>query len=164
MEKEKEEVWKEVPNYSNYMVSDKGRVKSLNFSRTGQERILKQNIVRYYLAIDLYKEGKRKTFYIHKLVAIAFLSHVPCGHNLVVDHMDGNKLNNNLDNLQVVTNRDNLSRKGGSSQYVGVSWSKQNKKWRAMIRVNSNIMHLGYFEDEVSASNAYKNKLKEILK
>lgn len=166
MIKEKEEVWKEVPNYENYMVSNRGRVKSLNFNRTGVERLLKQNIVKEYLVTTLFKEGRAKPFYTHQLVAMVFLNHIPCGHRLVVDHIDGNRLNNNLSNLQVITNRENTSKdqRGGSSQYVGVCWSKQSEKWKVQIRIEGKQKHLGYFEDEVSASEAYQKALTEAEK
>jgi IS4 transposase len=163
MEKEKEEVWKDVPGYKGaYMVSDKGRVKSVKFNK---ERLLKHSLSGKYLKIVSSKQGKKKTFYIHQLVAMAFLNHIPCGYELVVDHIDGNELNNNLDNLQVITNRKNTSKdRLGSSQYTGVGWHNKNKKWQAGIRIDGKLKYLGSFKDEVSASNAYQKKLKEILK
>ena len=159
------EIWKDVPGFEGmYQVSDLGNVKSLKF---GKERLLKQATDSTgYLNVSLYKEGKRKGFKAHVLVAMAFLNHVPCGHRLVVDHIDNDKMNNSLDNLQVITNRENLSKdkKGGSSKYVGVSWSKRDKRWRAEIRINGKYKFLGYFDDEVLASEAYQEALKDLLK
>ena len=162
MNKIKEEVWKEVPNYEDYMVSDRGGVKSMKY---GRERLMRLSSNQYgYLLLNLSKEGKRKVFRVHKLVAMAFLNHVPCGHKLVVDHIDGNRTNNHLSNLQVITNRENTSkdRRGGSSRYVGVSWNKQHKKWEVHIHVNGKRKYLGVFTNEIEASEAYQNKLKEI--
>jgi alkyl hydroperoxide reductase subunit AhpF len=95
---------------------------------------------------------------------MAFLGHVPNGQKLVVDHIDGDKLNNNLNNLQVITNRENTSkdRSGGTSKYVGVSWSKQNKKWKAQIRIDGKQIYIGHFTNDIDASQAYQKKLKEI--
>ena len=157
------EIWKEVPNYEDYMVSSRGRAKSLKF---GKERLLKQSLVNNsYLKVTLSKEGNKKQFYIHVLVAIAFLGHVPDGHKLVVDHYpDKTKTNNNLSNLRLVTNRGNLSRRGGSSNYVGVSWFKRDSKWKSQIRINGKIKYLGLFTNELEAHEAYQKKLKEIQK
>ena len=47
-----------------------------------------------------------------------------------------------------------------TSKYIGVNWKKQNKKWRAAIKINGKAKHLGYFDDELEASNAYQEKLK----
>tara|TARA_R110002074_G_C12140162_1_gene629054 strand:+ start:11 stop:490 length:480 start_codon:yes stop_codon:yes gene_type:complete len=156
------EIWKSVPNYDNYMVSSRGRVKSMKF---GKERMMKQSLNIYgYFHVCLSKEGKSKTITVHKVVAIAFLNHTPCGHKLVVDHRNNDKTNNNLNNLQLVSQRENTSKdkKGGSSKYVGVWWYKALNKWHARIRINGKQKHLGYFTDEVEAHNAYQNALKEI--
>jgi hypothetical protein len=96
------------------------------------------------------------------LVAMAFLNHKPCGHKLVVDHIDNNPLNDRLYNLQVITHRQNCSKdKKGTSKYTGVTWEKRINKWKAHIRINSKLKYLGYFTDELKAANAYKKALEE---
>mgnify|MGYP003648773144 CR=1 FL=1 len=157
-------LWKEVPGYDNYMVSSRGRVKSLNYARSGNERLLKQSLSSAgYPKVDLRKEGRAKTMSIHKLVAMAFLNHTQCGYKIVVDHIDENKANNNLSNLRLVTNRENLSRrKCGSSKYVGVSWFNRDSKWVAGIKINGKRKHIGYFTNEIDASNAYQEALKNL--
>ena len=161
------EIWKDIPGYEGiYMVSDRGRVRSLDRIDCRGHRLKgtmrKPHLYKHgYLALGL----KGKTSTVHQLVAIAFLNHIPCGHRLVVDHIDGNKLNNNLNNLQVITNRQNLSRKGGSSKYVGVSWNTSSKRWLAYINIgNGKNKYIGTFEDEVSASEAYQKALTEAEK
>lgn len=52
--------------------------------------------------------------------------------------------------------------KGGSSKYRGVSWDKSKGKWTSRIRYKGKKLHLGYFDNELNASNAYENKLKQI--
>ena len=166
------EIWKSVPNYIGYEVSSLGRVRSLDREvaysdgrvRRCKGKVLKQNPVgKGYLKVCI---NTTKGMYVHQLVAMAFLGHVPNGQKLVVDHIDGDKLNNNLNNLQVITNRENTSkdRSGGTSKYVGVSWSKQNKKWKAQIRVDGKQIYIGHFTNEIDAHNAYQKKLKEISK
>jgi hypothetical protein len=105
----KMENWKDVPNYIGlYKVSDLGRVKSI---LNGFKKILKPGVdgVGYY-TVALTRRGEAKTFKVHQLVAMAFLNHKPCGYELVVDHIDNNKLNNNLQNLQLITHSENLTK------------------------------------------------------
>tara|TARA_R100001443_G_scaffold25907_1_gene38963 strand:+ start:118 stop:726 length:609 start_codon:yes stop_codon:yes gene_type:complete len=159
------EVWKDLPNFKNiYKVSNLGRVKSLNYKRTGKSRILKTllNKPKGRLRTVLWVNNKGKAFYIHQLVAMTFLNHKPCGHKIVVDHIDNNRLNNNLYNLQLVTHRENCSkdRKSKYSKYTGVTYCKTKKFYYARIYIDNHI-HLGTFRKEIDAANAYKKALKE---
>jgi len=138
---------------------------SKTYERFQPEKILK-NILgnNGYFAVNLYLNGKIKTFIVHQLVAIAFLNHTPNGYKLVVDHIDNDPLNNNLDNLQIITQRDNTSKdkKGGSSKFTGVFIHKQTGKWRALININDKLTHLGLFNCELAASQAYQKALKQL--
>ena len=90
-----------------YEVSNLGKVKSLNYNRKGVEKELsfgkgKGN----YLYVTLIKEGKAKRKYIHRLVAEAFIVNnkkLPC-----VNHINGNKSDNNIDNLEWCNYKDNI--------------------------------------------------------
>ena len=126
------EIWKDVLNYEGlYQVSNLGRVKSLkrkvrHFSgeRLVPERILKGGVNdKGYILVNLGKKGTKKVFAVHKLVAIAFLNHKPCGYKLVVDHIDNNKLNNKLENLQIITQQENVlkSKINFTQHFEGVS-------------------------------------------
>ena len=162
----KEEIWKDVPQHEGrYQVSDLGRVRSLRWSK---ETILKKRVnTKGYISAVIYKDSNtRKEFQVHQLVMMAFKGHVPCGMKLVVDHIDNDKKNNRLDNLQIITNRENSSkdRQGGSSQYVGVNFRKDTKKWSAQITIENKVVRLGCYENEIDAHNAYQNKLKSIIK
>lgn len=169
------EVWKDVPNYKGYyQVSNLGRVKSLDriiqryktltSKRTGV--VLSSRCSgKYYLTVVLNKLGKRETFSVHRLVAICFLNHAGFSDTkLVVDHIDNNKLNNNVNNLQIVSNRLNSSkdRVGYSSKYVGVSLDNISNTWGSYIYINGKRKYLGRFENEIDAHNAYQNELKGI--
>ena len=92
---------------------------------------------------------------IHRLVAQAFLSDF--NSLLDVDHIDGNRSNNNLSNLRMSTRVENTqahqTKRGGcSSQYRGVCWCKRAKKWIANCMVNYKKMHIGYFDKELDAA------------
>ena len=158
-----EEIWKDIIGYEGlYQISNYGRVKSFKKSK---EKILKNNVSKNgYYKVTLIKNKEATTKKNHQLVAIHFLNHKPCGMKLVVNHKDFNKLNNHVDNLEIVTARENTNLKHikSSSKYVGVSWHKPLHKWRAQIEINKVKKHLGYFTNELDAHNAYQNKLREL--
>lgn len=153
------EIWKYVIDHENYyQVSNLGRVKSLRFNK---EKILKQSINNNgYLTLCLSKNKKYKNLKVHKLVAIAFLNHVPCGYKEVVNHIDFDRTNNNVKNLEIVTARENSNQKHlkSSSKYTGVS--RCGDKWRAVITYGNKQKHIGVFKTELEASNAYELELK----
>jgi len=147
------EVWKDLPGYEgHYRVSNLGNVK-----------ILKRNIIsKSKTKISLHLNLKYKNFKISQLIAMAFLNHTPCGHILVVDHIDNDNTNNNLYNIQVISHRKNLSKdKKGKSKYTGVS--SNYKKWRTQICINGKNKHIGTYKTETEASQAYQNELKKII-
>ncbi len=76
------------------------------------------------------------------------------------DHIDGNGLNNQRDNLRLVTcqqNHCNRTRKklNASSQFRGVCWNKRESKWQATIMLYGDSFHLGRFDSEHAAAQAY---------
>jgi len=168
------ETWKDIPGYEGlYQVSDLGRVRSLDRVMnngvhgyaTYKGRVLKvHENAKGYLKADLSKDGRRKTIKVHQLVAMAFLGHKRCGMKLIVDHIDNNRKNNRVDNLQLITNRENLSKdkSGSTSKYTGVSWSKRRKKWTVQIKNNGKSKYLGSFDSEYDAHLAYQNELAKI--
>lgn len=176
MERDLEE-WKDVPvvGYEGlYQVSNMGRVRSVDRvieNSIGKKCYYKGRVLKlsvdgngYYL-INLSKEGKRKAIKVHQLVAMAFLGHKPNGMDRVVDHVNGDKLNNNVSNLQLTTNRENTSKdRVGSSKFIGVSWHKQMKKWRVEIRINGPKVFLGLFHNEEEAGRRYQLALSNINK
>ena len=160
------EIYKDIKGYEGYQVSNMGNVKSLKGKR---ERILKEGLTgkvgNQYLAINLCKNGKAKTFKVHQLVCIAFLNHVPNGSKgLVADHRNNNPLDNRLDNLQLITHRLNSSKDQNncSSKYTGVCWDEARNKWRSSIMINGKTKHLGYFTNELEASKVYQNALNNL--
>lgn len=92
--------------------------------------------------------GKHKTIVLHK----AILGEIPNGY--VIDHIDGNGLNNQRSNLRIVTMRQNMQNlhKTKSSIYPGVSWNKQTNKWRAIIGSSG---QRSYHDAEIDAFRAY---------
>ena len=102
-----EEIFKDIKGYDGlYQVSNLGKIKSLNYNRTGKEKLLKQNInSNNYFKITLSKNNVRKNYCTHVLVAKTFIENpnrLPC-----INHIDGNKQNNHIDNLEWVTYKQN---------------------------------------------------------
>ncbi len=164
------EIWKDIPNYNGiYQISNLGNVRSYFNNRHGLSKtpkLIKQKVLKSgYLSIGLKNQNKHKTHHVHSLVAMTFLGHKPDGTNkLVVDHIDGDKLNNILTNLQIITNRENTSKKpNGKNSLIGASYVKRNGKYMASIYYNNKHHNLGYYNTELEAHIAYKNKLKLII-
>lgn len=159
------EIWKDVPGYEGlYQASSFGLVKSLGNKYSKKIKILKgRPDGNGYSKIALFKNTVRKDYRIHKIIAITFLNHTPCGMKYVVDHIDNNKENNKISNLQIITNRENCS-KGWigkkSSKYTGVYKSKN--KWVANITHNYNCKSLGVFSSEFEAHKSYQKALSKI--
>ena len=126
------EQWKLIEDYPNYEVSNMGRVRSsdrmVTVERKGKKnyklkiygKILKPTIHNNgYKAVGLYNNGKTKQICVHRLVAKYFVDN-PNNYSQV-DHIDGNKLNNQYNNLEWVTLEENVSRahKNMLMNYVG---------------------------------------------
>ena len=169
------EIFKTIPDFPNYQVSNKGRVKSIGRWVDGgstpywrDERILNPSLTTSgYHRVTLLNGKRRSTATVQHWVAIVFLGHKPDGFNgLIIDHIDHDPLNNNADNLQLITNRENSSkdkyRLKKSSKYVGVSWEKSRGKWNASIQVNYKHKNLGRFDSEIEAHEAYQDYLKTL--
>tara|TARA_R110000868_G_scaffold155912_1_gene382541 strand:+ start:2566 stop:3096 length:531 start_codon:yes stop_codon:yes gene_type:complete len=159
------EIWKDVKHYEGlYKVSNLGRVKSL---RCNKEKLLKGSLSHdgyRQFTLQCVKRKKYNVWQSHFIVAITFLNHVRNGADIVVDHIDHDKTNNRLDNLQLITHRENLTKdkNGGSSKYPGVWWRKDRCKWGAQIHIKGERFYLGMFTCELAAAKAYENKLKQI--
>lgn len=111
------ETWKDIPEFrGSYQVSNMGRVRSVDKVVTfkdGSMRKYKGKVLKTppskgtgYKELSLSSDGRRNTKTVHRLVLEAFKPHVNMS-DLDVNHIDGNKLNNHLTNLEWLTRRDN---------------------------------------------------------
>ncbi len=171
------EIFRPIKGYEGlYEVSNSGRVKSLakswicgdcNSKRIKGVTILSQITNGHrYLCVNLSKGGRQSTTTIHLLVWDAFGDIPRNGLTLQVDHIDEDKTNNCIGNLQLLTNRQNCS-KGKlkypkTSKYTGVYWNGGRNKWQAGINIMGKTQYIGLFHSEYGASLAYQQRLKEV--
>jgi len=157
------EIWRDIEGYEGlYQVSSYGRVKGLNrvtsHGHKLRERIIIGGMSTSYRSVILNKDGVGKSMLIHRLVALSF---IPNHNNLPqVNHIDEDKLNNNLDNLEWVSirrNQNHSKNKKSTSNHPGVYWNKVINKWQCCIRVDGKNKHLGSFKSELDAAFAYTN-------
>ena len=146
----------EIKDYPDYLIYEDGMVyckKSYKFIK---------NIVHKtgYLMISLYNNGKVKTKKIHRLVADHYIPNPD--NKPQVDHIDQNKLNNNIENLRWVSNRENCSNKSNQGEYIGVS--KHRSKYTALIQSDGKRHYLGIHDTQEEGSRAYQKALDEINK
>jgi len=165
------EEWKSVVGYEGlYEVSSLGNVRSLdrmsnggrwgNYMKQGKPLIPQSRPNGYKMVTLMAGQGSQKCASIHRIVAEAFIG--PPSNGMVVDHLNGERSDNRLENLEYVSMRENicrgergLKRKNKSCTSRGVTKSKWNR-YIASIRINGKAVYLGSFGDEESASKAYE--------
>lgn len=153
------EVWKNIPDYDNYEVSNLGNV------RSKRKTLNPSTNIQGYKVVSLHSNGVKKQWKVHQLVALCFLSYRFENHSLVIDHINGDKTDNRLDNLQLISQRENRSKlsKKTTSDYVGVYFQKKTKKYTSMIYINGTIRYLGSFDNQEDAKAAYDKELNNLI-
>ena len=164
------EKWMPVVGYENYYkVSNYSNIKRLERFKNNNgglvkvpELILKQQITKKgYKTISISLNSKKKTLFVHRLVAMAF---IPNPNNLPqVNHINEDKTYNSFQNLEWCTNRQNITHSKinskSTSKYVGVHFIRQDKKWCSQINIQGITYHLGFFLNEIDAKLEYDNAL-----
>ena len=148
---------KKIDGFSSYTFTSCGKVFST--TKNKKREIIGSKDKDGYLKITLLNDQK-EIFYFrkHRLIAWAFLGK----SDLQVNHIDGNILNNSIDNLEYVTQMENQSHRRKSKGYhVGVCWAKKENKWRAYFQYKKKWHHLGFYEKFDEAKNAYTNALND---
>lgn len=143
------------PKYKNYGADNKGNIYNI---KTG--RILKpETINRGYERVSIQHEKKSLHILVHR-----FIYECASGYVLgdkCIDHKNGNKLDNRMENLRTATRSQNMMNQTKwdkcTSKFKGVSWHKPSNKWVAKICKNRKMYHIGYFDDEKKAAQAYNN-------
>lgn len=147
------QIWKDIPGYEGkYQVSNTGRVRSLNYNRTGKTKVLKQNTNKLgYKSVFLCKDGKFKRYYIHRLVALAFILNP--NNYPIINHKDENPSNNYYKNLEWCTyeynvNYGNCRKKISEANKGRPTWNKglhytieRRKKLNEAMKRRNLILH-----------------------
>lgn len=165
------EVWKVIPGYEGiYEVSDFGRVKSIlrtdRFGRTRGGMFLSPGLGKNgYYTVALCKNGKQKSRNVHKLVMEAFVGK----SEKVVNHIDGVRSNNNLSNLEYVTQRENVIlgklsqlNKSKSADYAGVSLVKSTGNFEVRKVIERKAYYLGVYNSQSDAHRVYESVTNEV--
>lgn len=102
------EIWMPIFGYKGYEASNWGRIKSINYHRTGKEKILRTEKSKTgYLRVGLCKDGKQKKFLVHRLVWGAFNGPIP--DNMEINHINEDKTDCRLENLNLMTRTENMN-------------------------------------------------------
>jgi hypothetical protein len=148
----KNEIWVKTNEYDyDYCFSNMGRIKLGN-------KIIKQYLDRNFYCLSVLKtNGKPKLFRIHRVIAKCFIENKD--NKPQINHINSNPNDNRIENLEWVSNSENnihkFLNKNKSSIYVGVTFCKREKKWLGQIQINKKKIHIGYFNSELEAHNAY---------
>jgi len=159
------EIWKDIIGFEGlYQISNYGNVKSCRRYVNAKfgKRVVNEKLLSLgkdkdgYLMAILCQDGIKKTVKIHRLVADAFIDK-PEGKN-IVNHIDSNKSNNILNNLEWVSSLENSchskSKLNSSSKYIGVSYNKKDRIFISNICFNGKNIYLGSFKTEEEAYEA----------
>lgn len=153
------EIWKDIEDYEGrYQVSNYGRVKSLaRTDRNGAKR--KEHLLdphrldNGYVRVHLSKDGKAKWYFVHRLVATSFL---PNPNNYpVVNHLDSDRANNNVENLEWTTEKGNMQHasKSGRMHYKPQNLAKAQASKRVPVVAVDKLGTEHYFASQVEAAN-----------
>ena len=143
---------KVIEGFSKYTISVLGEIENI---KTGKQVKPAEGTNGYLQVFLVSDDGRQKTKKVHKLVANTFLDKIDSTQKYVVDHINGDKKDNKLLNLRVVTNRENTTRNVGKYK-TGVSfYTNRNKPFRAEYKIKNKSFHIGYFLTEEEAHDAY---------
>lgn len=151
------ERWKKIKGYVNYKISDHGRIMRTNGYKRPDNQILGTWLRGDYLFCVLCENNTRKQLSIHRLVFTHFVSKNEAS---MVNHKDGNKLNNHYSNLEASDASHNIRHKHiltGKKRGV----CNDRGYWKASIRLDGKLIHLGTFTKKDDAYSAYKNAYKK---
>ena len=145
------EIWKDIPNYESiYQASNLGNIRSLNYKRTGTIKVLKPALDgKGYLRTALTKNGKSKTIKVHRIIAITFLTLNPDKYQ--VNHINGIKTDNSINNLEWTDNRLNQIH----AVMLGLVKQKSGNKHHRTKHLDETVMKI--YKEYKDGSN-YKKK------
>jgi len=116
-----------------------------------------------YLTVTFTIRGKRFSCLVHRIVYKMLRC---CCDDFLVDHINGDRKDNRIENLRKVTSSQNLSNMKckKKSGLMGAYYDKTNKRWKSQIKMNKVLHHLGWFNTEQDAHDAYMKVRTELHK
>lgn len=151
-----------IPN-SNYSINEYGEVINNRY-----KMVLNAFLISDYPAVNISVNGKRKTMYVHHCMSIVYLNHIPKRGLITVNHIDQNKQNNRLDNLEIISHRRNSALTyihrnrelptGVSKSPVGI------RRYKAQINHRGVNNYLGCYMTPQEASQIYQEACDGIIK
>ena len=179
----KKEEWKEIPGYESlYEASSFGRIRTCNGKTTFTEwhgiRVWKSRILKNKtktpddsgFKVSLWKNGEAKTWLVHRLCALTFLGEPQnielksTGERMTVNHKDGNRLNNNIENLEWLTLADNI-RHAFDNGFINTSYKTKIIIDKNVIEFSSMTLadkYIGRANGYISNAIANKRQIKDI--
>lgn len=126
----------------------------------------RSNMIKGSIAGSIHPSGYKvvtiesESYKLHRIIWIMLFANIPDG--FYIDHINGIKFDNRLENLRLATNSQNQQNrpapKNSSSGYRGVTWHKQMQKWMARICHNGKRTTIGFYDNAEDAYEAYKKE------
>lgn len=170
-----EEIYKDIPGFEwKYQVSNFGNIRTkerLTIYKDGRQQYFKDRVLicpldkKGYPKIRLenYITGKGATKRVHSLVWETFGDGTEISFpNKVIDHIDRNKQNNHINNLRIISNRENTSNRKDNKVFIGVRKNNKSNNYTCRIGYNYKDYHLGTFKTIEEAYARYNEALLHI--
>ena len=177
------EVWKDIPGFEGrYQASNLGRIRSIQDNHGKYKEQIRSTWIssKGYKYVQLFIKNKRHNVSVHHAVASAFIPNPD--NKPTVNHIDGNKQNNRVDNLEWVTYSENHvhaykiglknaqhvadrqrgSKIGVTSNFHNVSWDKTRQKWKATLKDKGKMVFQKRFDCEIEAAKYVNTMLDEL--
>ena len=154
------EEYRTIKGFERYEISNTGKVKPKS---SPPEGCYYKCINHGYEIVSLYIDGKRFKKHVHRLLAEAFIEGYE--EKLVVSHIDGNKTNNVVSNLQLMyrNGKPFIKYDNGCKGDEYIKYYPKSNRWRVQIEINKDDIHcLGFFKTLEEAKSARDKRLEEI--